>query len=239
MTTIAVIDVETDRFDQEEGDAKIIELACVAITHEWDVAEDCGWEEEFSGSWLFCGGPITPRARAIHHIADSDVAQYNEFSAPDWIKLVADEDVDYYAAHNMTFDRAQIERAVGPTEKPWICTLKCARVAWPDAPAFGNQVLRYWRGIEKVVEPADLYPHRALYDAQVTSWLLIDLIAAFDGDLERMVKVSSEPSLLQKITFGKHRGKLWSEVPRDYLSWVLKQDFDEDVQLTARRWLER
>ena len=35
MTTIAVVDIETDRFEGEEGEAKVVELACVAITDEW------------------------------------------------------------------------------------------------------------------------------------------------------------------------------------------------------------
>ena len=37
MTTIAVVDIETDRFEGEEGEAKVVELACVAITDEWDI----------------------------------------------------------------------------------------------------------------------------------------------------------------------------------------------------------
>lgn len=239
MITIAVIDTETDRFEGDEGEAKVIELACVTVTDEWDVAENCGWEQEFQGSWRFAGGPITPRARAVHHLSDADIAGRNEFGREDWVTLIEDEAIQYYAAHNVAFDRVVIERTVGPTEKPWICTLKCARVAWPEAPAFGNQVLRYWRGIERVVEPASLYPHCALYDATVTSWLLVELIAEFNGDLDRMVQVSSEPTLLYRCTLPKHRGVLWENVPKDYLRWILSKDFDEDTAHTARYWLER
>lgn len=41
--------------------------------------------------------------------------------------------------------------------------------------------------------------------------------------------------------FGKHKGTLWSQVPRDYLDWVVnKSDFtDEDVLYTARHYLEQ
>lgn len=241
MTRIAVIDVETDRFEGDEGEAKVIELACVVLTDEWgeDEPGDCSWEEEYSSQWLFGGGPITPRARAVHHISDVDIAERIPFDKEWWDSVVAADEPTYYAAHNAAFDRTVIERAVGDTERPWICTLKCARVAWPDAPAFGNQVLRYWREIERAVEPASLYPHCALYDATVTSWLLADLIAEFNGDLERMVQVSSEPTLLYRCTLPKHRGVLWRDVPKDYLRWILSKDFDEDTAHTARYWLER
>lgn len=239
MTTIAVVDIETDRFEGEEGEAKVVELACVAITDEWDI-NTTSWEIGFEGSCLFkSDAAITPRARAMHHLSDLDVMLHAQFDCELWERCIDLEGIDYLAAHNVAFDRTVIERAAGPTDKPWICTLKCARVAWPEAPAFGNQVLRYWRGIEKVVEPPSLYPHCALYDATVTSWLLVELVDAFGGDLDRMVQVSSEPSLLPRITFGKHRGVRWSEAPRDYLQWVLKQDFDEDTRWTAKYWLEK
>ena len=30
--------------------------------------------------------------------------------------------------------------------------------------------------------------------------------------------------LLKTVTFGKHKGTLWGEVPKDYLQWLAKQD---------------
>jgi len=56
-----------------------------------------------------------------------------------------------------------------------------------------------------------------------------------------MIEISSHPSILYTCKFGKHKGTLWADVPRDYLDWVVnKSDFtDEDVLYTARYYLEK
>ena len=56
-----------------------------------------------------------------------------------------------------------------------------------------------------------------------------------------MIEISSHPSILYMCKFGKYKGTLWTDVPRDYLDWVVnKSDFtDEDVLYTARYYLEQ
>jgi exodeoxyribonuclease X len=49
---------------------------------------------------------------------------------------------------------------------------------------------------------------------------------------------SYQPKLLDDVAFGKHRGLKWSQVPRDYLAWLLaKRGFDPDVMFTAETYL--
>lgn len=232
---ITVIDTETDRLEGEEGAARIVELAAVAL-------DPVSGEISSKRSWLFAPGPggVTPRASAIHHLTDATLAGRPAFDGDAWQAALGG--AEYAAAHNVAFDRPIIERSIPPREgyapPVWLCTLKLARVAWPEAPAHSNQTLRYWLGCDGLVPP-DLYPHRAGYDALVTAWILVRLLAHFGGDLERMALISSEPSLLPRMGFGEHRGKPWSEVPKDYLRWILRKDFDADVRHTARHWLER
>lgn len=232
---LVVIDTETDRLDGEEGAAAVVELAAVTLR-----CGAGGWSQEApTRSWLFAPGEggVTARASAIHHLTDDSLVGCVPFNADHW--RLAMDGADCAVAHNAEFDRTQVGRVLTHDDIPlFICTLKCARVAWPEAPAYGNQVLRYYRRLTGLV-PANLYPHRAAYDAIVTSWLLIDLLAHFENDLERMVKISYEPSLLTKVTFGKHRGMRWSEVPNDWLRWVLRSDFGKDEHHTARYWVNR
>ena len=56
--------------------------------------------------------------------------------------------------------------------------------------------------------------------------------------LEQMIELSSKPVLLPKVTFGKHKGLTWREVPYGYLKWILgTSDIDdENVIHTARYW---
>ncbi len=55
-----------------------------------------------------------------------------------------------------------------------------------------------------------------------------------------MVAWTSEPKLLPKVPFGKHRGTSWADVPIDYLQWMIGQrDMDADYIWNAKRELER
>ena len=233
MTTIAVIDTETDRFDGEEGAARVIELAAVEVT-----------DDRVSGdtvrSWQFSPGEggVTPRASAVHHLTAVDLRGCRPFDAEAWRLAIGS--ADYIAAHNAAFDRAQVERAAPDTGAPWLCTMKMARVAWPECPSHSNQVLRYWLGLDPALPPT-LYPHRAGYDAIVTAHLLVRLLEHFGGDLARMLVISQAPSLLPRVPFGANRGRPWAEMEPGFLRWVLDpaRTFDEDVRYTALHWLER
>ena len=89
--------------------------------------------------------------------------------------------------------------------------MRVAKHLWPDAPGYGNQVLRYW--LELPVD-SDCVPHRALGDAQVTAQLLLKELALVDGSVERLLELTETPVLLKTVSFGKHRGQLWKDVPR-------------------------
>jgi uncharacterized protein (DUF3820 family) len=41
------------------------------------------------------------------------------------------------------------------------------------------------------------------------------------------------------MPFGKHKGMLFSEVPRDYLEWLSGTEMDEDMAHTVKKHLER
>lgn len=57
--------------------------------------------------------------------------------------------------------------------------------------------------------------------------LMIEKLAMSDEQFERMEQ-SRENSNMFPIPFGKHRGRLISEIPRDYLSWVCSQTWVEE-----------
>lgn len=219
MTLIRVIDCETTGM---EDDSKVVEIACLDLDADREVI--AGEKQHFINPQI----PIPPQASAIHHITDAMVA-----SAPLFGEVHADYmDADYYVAHNSRFD----QRYLGNFGKPWIDTYRCALVAWPDAPAHSNQVLRYWLGLESPPESAG-HAHRALYDCYVTAMLFRRL--ADEMTLEKMLEASQSPALLTKINFGKHRGERFSELPIGYLEWMSGQTFDEDVMFTVKNELER
>jgi len=75
-------------------------------------------------------------------------------------------------------------------------------------------------------------PHRAGPDAYVTAHLLKDML--LETTVEQLVAWTSEPKLLLKVPFGKHKGAQWADIPDDYLAWITRQaDMDPDVVWNA------
>lgn len=223
MTRFCVVDFETTGTDPAVD--RVVELAVVPLDD--DLASGEPYQE------LYHPGArgMPPEAQAVHHISMEDLRFASEFNTDAWETATAGASV--FVAHHAAFDR-NFAPSLDP--RPWVCTMKLALSAWADAPGYGNQVLRYYRGLS-VELPEGLYPHRATYDALVTAALFRALHFEYAGDIERMIKVSSEPALLPRVRVGQHRGKKWSEVDAGYLRWVLSKDFDEDTKFTARHWL--
>lgn len=189
------------------------------------------------------GIPIPPEASAVHHLTDEDVA-----SAPpieDAMMPFFDDEFDFVAAHQSSFDKRMMDFG----QAPWVCTLKLSRVVYPEAPSHKNQFLRYWLKLPKLVHSIGIEgaAHRALYDSEVTSYLFDHLLrkAVSDDPIAKMIHVSNNPALLKTCRLKKHEGKLWKDVPKDYLNWILNprtphpQPFDEDIVYTARYYYEQ
>lgn len=181
------------------------------------------------------GIPIPPKASAVHHILDCDVA-----GRPSVEDVIEDFGADAYIAHNASFEKSFLDRLLGsPT---WICTYRVALRVWPDAPGHSNQVLRYWLGhvYPFGLPRKDNDPHRALSDCYTTGAIFADLVKK-QVRWSDMVKWSSEPALQSVIRFGKkHRGQRYDAVPADYLDWIVNQsDMDEDTKFSAQYWLNK
>jgi exodeoxyribonuclease X len=186
--------------------------------------------------------PISPGASACHHMIEEDLvnalsldAAMEDLMAP---HLEAWTEASAYVAHNAPFDRRQLPLL---NDRPWLDTLRMARRYLPDLTSHANQVLRY---ALKLPVPRDIPAHRALGDCIVTAALLRYLLTGpARDDFERLgvaefAKHVDSPMVLGTVNFGKHVGKKWDEVPRDYLAWIVRQpDFDPDVTFTARHYL--
>lgn len=178
--------------------------------------------------------PITVGAMAIHHITNEDVA-----GAPP-IEAVIDRylGADVYVAHNAKFDRSKLPQITAP----WICTMKLARKLWPELESHGNQFLRYHLQVNANV-PDGLHAHRALYDCYVTAAVLIEINRQARFTIAQMREITSRPSLLHAMRFGKYKGVLFEEwIFKDfrYRQWCLDNlTDDEDVQFTLKHHLQQ
>lgn len=233
-----VVDVETTGFPEEGG--ALVEIAAVSRRED-------GTLGEFQ-TYVDPGVPIPPVARAVHHISDADVAGApSPATAMDHmhIDMGAETGEVVWVAHNMRFDEQFLTIL---EDSPKICTYRCALHLYPDAPGHSNQALRYWLGLDESGElqlPEGLHPHRALYDILVTEGILRRMMVRLSGELStsdwdvvlrRLIELSTAPAVLTKARFGKHAGKLWSDIvriDRGWCDWYLRlEDGDSDVRHT-------
>lgn len=221
--TIRVIDIETTGIYPTDH---VVEIGSVDLLPDGSITK----HQEFL---VLPPCPIPAEARAIHHISDADVAQAKSWSAVcstyfdrgNCLDLVA------FAAHNSVFDQQWLPPDL-LGNFPLVCTYKAAVHIWPRAPRHTNQVLRYWLNLDVDRSIADR-AHRAMPDAYVTANLLREILR--HASIEELIRWTNEPVLLPKVNFGKHRGQKWSDVPSDYLQWILRQqDMNEDIVHTAR-----
>ena len=154
----AIVDVETTGFSPRED--RVVEVACVVL--------DGALREVASFSSLVDPGrPIPAYATAVHGIRDRDVAGAPSLAAlrPRLRELTAGATV---VAHNAVFDRRFLTCL---EDREWLCTLHLARRAFPHAPAYKNQALRTYLGID---DPRlrGRTAHRAYADVIVTAGVL-------------------------------------------------------------------
>jgi len=217
MTTIfRVIDTETTSF---EGGC--VELASVDIID----GVICNPMSDF----VRPTEAISFEAMAIHHITEAMVA--NAPPIEDVIEKYLGADI--YVAHNVAFDRQKLPMITAP----WVCTLKLARKLYPEG-KHGNQYLRYWLGLDVAV-PEGLHAHRALYDCYVTAAILLRMNKEARWTIAQMREITTQPSLLHAMPFGKHKGKTFIDIATDdpgYFRWLLGQsDLTEDLEFTVKK----
>ena len=186
--------------------------------------------------------PIKIGAMAVHHITEEMVADKPVFETSevcgDLKTLLADTD-SVLVAHNAKFDIEMLAKEWIITRN-FICTMKVARHLDTNGTidSYALQYLRYLLKLD-VQAPA----HDALGDVLVLEKLYERLAAKLS--VEEMVKISSQPSLIRRLTFGKHRGKTITEVLAidiDWLEWLLGEKKkeaqpDEDWLFTLNHYL--
>ena len=192
--------------------------------------------------------PISFEAMATHHITQKIVAGYPSLKeAHVWREMIQryiDENI--IVAHNAPFDVGVLRNeGFKIDDNKIIDTLKVARILW-DEPMYKLQYLRYRFGIEIEATAhdaeGDVLVLERLYDYMFK--VSFDLIGEMTSErfAEWAVGVSSKPSLLRRIGFGKHSGKTFEQINNenpDYLQWLNKQtDIDEDLKFTLNHWLK-
>lgn len=243
MPKLIFFDTETTGNEQKDF--------LVQIAYKIYPGQNGGDNEEFVGLYK---PPIKipPEASAVHHISNKIVQDkpiFKESGDLPKIKKLFEDENSIVVAHNAPFDLMIIEKE-GIKPSKFICTLRVARHLDKEdkIERYNLQYLRYLLDIE-----INATAHDALGDVLVLEQLYERLkkkIMEQDGltedkVIEKMMKISSHPSLIRTLNFGKYRGKKVEEVlslDRGWLEWLLgeklKSDqIDEDWIYTLKYYL--
>lgn len=156
-------------------------------------------------------------AMATHHITDADVADRpltSTFRLPPV--------TEYLVGHNVDYDW----EAIGKPGIKRICTLALSRALWPETDSHNLGAMMYLLGDKEGIALAH-HAHNANADVSMC-WILLSRyisprmpkIVDWDG----MHRASERARIPRIISFGKHKGMAVADLPRDYVSWLLRQD---------------
>ncbi len=195
---------------------------------------------------------IPPEASAVHHVTNRHVEDkpfFMDSGDQTKIKKLFEDKDSVVVAHNAPFDLVMIKKE-GIEPKRFICTLRVARFLDKEEKIekYNLQYLRYYLDLD-----VKATAHDALGDVMVLEKLFTRLKnkiieednVSMDEAIEKMMEISSHPSLLRTFKFGKYNGKRIEEVvqtDRGYLEWLygekIKSDqMEEDWIYTLKHYL--
>lgn len=173
---------------------------------------------------------IHPAAEKIHGISKAVLKDCPPSAS---IQVPA---MKYMLGHNVSFDHKMLKTPFCET----ICTLELARKLWKKEEV-GNHKLTNLIEIlipngKAIVKEA----HGALADCYLTLILfdeilkLMPLVTEWE-DLTKTESVSSPKASntskpISVMPFGKHKGELLCNIPRDYLQWLVKQELQKPLK---------
>lgn len=196
--------------------------------------------------------PVSVKAMSITHITNKMLEGKPAFADSQFKKeLQSKLNEGVLVAHNALFDIAML-KAEGVEAPRFIDTLRLARYLDEDnkIPEHNLQFLRYFLDLD-IEGPA----HDAEGDVRVLEGVFKRLFKKMresetsdEAVIDKMIEVSSRPTLFKYMLFGKYKGKPMVEVAetdRRYLEWLLAQktmsgeesETDEDWIYTLRHYL--
>lgn len=177
--------------------------------------------------------PISIESKSIHHITEKIIGDRPKFKEAEEYNKIKSlfEDINVVSvAHNAKFDVGMLMKE-GIAVSKTICTMKVAMALDTNdvIPSYRLQFLRYYLGIEITgVNAHDAWGDVVVLE-ELFERLLVKLVKEKGSEEEavkEMIKISSQPSIIRTIRFGKYSGQKISDIvttDKGYLEWLLKQ----------------
>lgn len=225
--TFVCLDLETTGLDPKSD--RIIEIAITRFTFEKTL-------EEYE-TLVDPQCPIPEETIAIHHITREMVAgkPLIETLLPYILELIGKEVI---VGHGIKLDIAfllaackQYEVHTTLNSNLTIDTLRLARL-YGESPSNSLETLRKHFNIKE--EGA----HRAMNDVKVNIEVFKRLTSQFKTTKQILDRLK-KPILLKAMPLGKHKGRPFSSIPVEYLTWAVHQDFDQDLIYSLKSELSK
>lgn len=204
----------------------ICEIAWHEIGESFDtVRSDC--------SLINPGMPISSGASGVNGITNDMVADapgIGEYMAKSGFPLMGEDVV--MVAHNASFDRRFLSPYMSEGADT-ICTLRCARILYPDADNHKQGTLAYYLGLQMDRSKA----HSADGDLDVLLQLLMRICRDAGVGILNLIEFQKQPINVRTIGFGKHRGTALKDLDSGYVRWLLNkcENLDPDLRTSLEK----
>ena len=220
MKRIVILDTETSGLNQPRP----VEIAWVECDQDLNIIHRVE-------SLIDPECAISPGAAGVHGITYDMVAD-----APtlwEFFTIVQDDPFGYgdivFVGHNAQFDLPMVRPYIANLDST-VCTLKLARRIYPDAENHKLQTLRYTFGLEAGAG------HRAMGDVITTHSLLKQMMSDTGLSFQELADFVNQPQIVEKIGFGKHKGAKLSDLPPNYIRWLLNEaNIDDDLKFSLQQ----
>lgn len=221
------LDCETTGLDAQQD--RVIEVAAICFDYH-----QVYWEIE---SLINPECEIPETSIAIHHITPQMVQGKPTIAEflPQLLELIGNHII---VGHGIGFDieilAAAADRhsiACHLRRNRFLDTLRMARL-------YGECPVNSLEQLGKHFNVPLAGTHRAMSDVMINREVFKYLAKRYKTT-DQLFEVLSRPILLKTMPLGKHKGRSLRDVPLQYLQWVVKKDFDQDLLYSIRSELKR
>ncbi len=225
--TFLCLDCEFTGLDPDND--RILEIAAVRFTFDGEI-------DTFE-TLVNPQHPISKESQAVHNISPEMVTSSPKIGdvLPQLITFLGNTPI---MGHAVNFDLAllgkEAERlgiAFPQKERPVIDTLRIAR-------HYGDSPNNSLESLAKHFNIASDGAHRAMADVRMNIAVFKLLVQRFKT-VEQVTKILSHPIQMKYMPLGKHKGRLFADIPLQYLQWAAHMDFDQDLLYSIRLELKK
>ncbi len=225
--TFVCLDTEFTGLDPDND--RIIEIAAARFTFD-------GITEEYE-TLVDPEHPISEESEKIHNISIEMIKGKPK------IKEVLSNFFDFIGndlivGHAVNFDLNMLSKeadrcavAFPQKDREYIDTLRLAR-SYGDSP--NNSLSSLAEHFNVTLDKA----HRAMSDVKVNIEIFKFLVQRFKT-LDQIKNILAHPIQMKYMPLGKHKGRLFSEIPLQYLQWATNMAFDQDLLFSIRLELKK